>query len=136
MINYTTFTFKPKKRAENRQESKDMNDSEKLEYLIKHLEGGNMKAFSRKTGITYTTLSRIRSGEFRIASRTEKILEAYPEINRNWLLTGKGYCGDLSAKAVRDHYDRIIGEKDQIIGKLVSEIEMLRNTILALTKKD
>ena len=107
-----------------------MNDSEKLEYLIKHLEGGNMKAFSRRTGITYTTLSRIRSGEFRIASRT------YPEINRYWLVTGEGYCGDLSTKAVRDYYDRIIGEKDQIIGKLVSEIEMLRNTIIALTKKD
>lgn len=136
MINYTTFTFKPKKKAENRQESKDMNDSEKLEYLIKHLEGGNMKAFSRKTGITYTTLSRIKSGEFKIASRTEKILDTYPEINRYWLLTGEGYCGDLSTKAVRDYYDRIIGEKDQIIGKLVSEIEMLRNTIIALTKKD
>lgn len=67
-----------------------MEERERLDYLIKILEGNNAKMFAEKTGIRTDCLSRARKGINRPSSYFEKVLKAYPDVSREWLYNGVG----------------------------------------------
>ncbi len=66
--------------------------NKRFEVIIGQFEEGNKSAFCRKTGIKATTLSNIIGG--RQTDPSSKILnsvvEAYPELEALWLLSGRG----------------------------------------------
>lgn len=111
-----------------------MTETERLDYLVEHLEGGKSAAFAEKIGVRRDVISRIRAGSLRLSRRYDAILKAYPEVDRNWLLTGEGYPGDLSARSARDHYMKIIEEKDRTINALARELELQQRVIETLTE--
>lgn len=67
-----------------------MKDNERLDYLIKVLSGNNARSFAKKAGIRPDSLSRARSGKGRPSYFFGRILEAFPEVERDWLYTGVG----------------------------------------------
>lgn len=101
-----------------------MTETERIDFLIRHLEGGNAKAFSQRLGIDPSAVSRMRN---KLMSLSEKyiniILDAYPQVSRGWLETGDGYPGDLSVELVKTRYEQKIERADRIIDSLTKEIE-------------
>lgn len=67
-----------------------MSESERLDYLIKVLEGNNARVFAEKTGIRTDSLSRARKGTNHPSSYFERVLKAYPDVSREWLYNGEG----------------------------------------------
>lgn len=67
-----------------------MNENERLDYLIKVLEGNNARVFAEKTGIRTDSLSRARKGINHPSSYFERILSTYPDVSREWLYNGVG----------------------------------------------
>lgn len=111
-----------------------MNDSEIIDFLIKNLEGNNAARFASKTGISTSIVSRIRSGELRLKMRVNQILDAYPNVSRNFLETGVGYPGDISVEIVINKYKDIIAQKDEQIATLYHELRLQQRVIEKLTK--
>lgn len=106
-----------------------MNESERLDFLIRNLEGGSAIRFSEKTGIPQAQISRIKSGSLRLKSKYDKILAAYPLVNRGWLETGAGDPGDISVEVVRSRMMKAIEERDRMIFTLRREIELQQRII-------
>lgn len=67
-----------------------MEERERLDYLIRVLEGNNARVFAEKTGIRTDCLSRARKGINRPSSYFERVLKAYPDVSREWLYDGVG----------------------------------------------
>jgi len=67
-----------------------MNEHQRIDSLIKILEGDNAKAFATKTGIPESSLCRLRKGKGRPASYFDKVLSAYPVVRKRWLYFGTG----------------------------------------------
>ena len=111
-----------------------MTEAERLDYMIKMLEGDNARVFAEKIGVTTTILSRIRAGKLRLSGKYAKVLEAYPMINRSWLETGEGYPGDLNTTQTREHYLQIIANKDATIQVLTNELKLQQKVIEKLLK--
>lgn len=112
-----------------------MTEGERIDYLIKVLEGDNAARFSEKTGIDKSSLSRMRNGKIIVGRRVEDILSAYPEVSRVWMETGEGYPGDLSIDLVRKHFIGAIKEKDRVIASLTEELALQRDVIRMLMEK-
>lgn len=95
-----------------------MNEAERIDYLIKVLEGDNARAFANVTGIRTDTLSRARNGLVRPSVVYTKILAAYPSVRREWLINGNGvpFYEDL--------------EK----GEVIKRVEMLTKEVRRLAK--
>lgn len=67
-----------------------MNDKERLESLIKHLKT-NKNALARELKTSASIFRNIETGRNGIsANLARKIINRYPEINYEWVLTGKG----------------------------------------------
>lgn len=114
---------------------RQMTLSERIDFLIKNLEGDNATRFSEKTGIPKPHLSMIRSGKLGLSSmKMNFILGAYPMVNREWLETGEGYPGDLSVPLAREHYANIIAKKDRTIEVLTRELEIQQKMIEKLLR--
>lgn len=111
-----------------------MTEIERLDYIIDNLEGGNAAEFARKTGIIKSTICRMRSGQLRLASKINIICKTYPAINRHWLETGEGYCGDLNVVIVREQMKRVVKEKDEIIQALTEELRLNQEVMRKLIK--
>lgn len=109
-------------------------ERERLELLISSLEGGKKKNFADKTGITQPTLTRLFAGVLKIPHYSDKIIQAYPRISRDWLLTGVGYCGDISVDITEEHYEGILQEKERTISALTRELELQQEVIEKLLK--
>lgn len=93
-----------------------MNESQRIDYLIKLLAGNNARVFANMTGIRTDSLSRIRNGKGKPSLYFEKILAAYPEVERDWLYYGKG-------EALR-------GEKEK--GEILAKLESLEREVARL----
>lgn len=106
-----------------------MNAAERIDFLIKRLEGDNASAFAEKTGIPTPTVSKIRAGKLGYKKRIDDILRAYPEINRDWLVNGVGYVGDVDVETVKQHYGEEIAKKEKTIETLLKEIALLQRVI-------
>lgn len=111
-----------------------MTEAERIEYLIKHLEGGSGQKFAERVGISTTAIHRIRKGDYGIRLKIDAILRAYPAINRRWLETGEGYPGDLTIDLVKAHYQERIEKADKVIDHLMRRIEDLENVLQNGTK--
>lgn len=85
-----------------------MNEYERLDYLIKVLSGNNARDFALKAGIRPDILSRVRNGRGNPSYYFERILAAFPDIEREWLYTGAG------------HPTKEQREKGEILSKLES----------------
>ena len=67
-----------------------MTEKERLDYLIKVLAYNNAKEFALKANIRPDSLSRARKGTNHPSTYFERILEAFPQVQREWLYTGEG----------------------------------------------
>ena len=67
-----------------------MNEQERIDYLILALASDNARVFAEKCDINKTSLSKLRNGRFHIPKFADRILNAYPQVNPDWLLYGKG----------------------------------------------
>lgn len=67
-----------------------MSINNRVEQLIKKTTTSK-SAFSKTTGISTVILSHISSGRNKVSlTAVEQILTAYPKVNAEWLLLGKG----------------------------------------------
>jgi transcriptional regulator with XRE-family HTH domain len=63
----------------------------RLQYLVNELAGGKQGAFSLSVGWTKSAISPLINGKAPLtADKSEKLLKALPQVNREWLLTGSG----------------------------------------------
>lgn len=102
-----------------------MEGNERIDYLIKVLEGNNARKFADKTGIPPDSLSRARNGITNPSTYFTKILKAYDQVRSWWLLTGEG----------EPLYEDV--EKGEVLMKveaLEKEVRALRKAIEKLTK--
>lgn len=106
-----------------------MTEPERLELLIRVLEGSNAAEFARKIGVQESAISRMRSGKYGIRKKINSIINAYPAVNREWLESGEGYPGDISIDLVKSHYEKKLKRQEQIIDHLISHIKNLENSI-------
>lgn len=112
----------------------------------------NNTMFAEKLGIAKQTASNLCGGSKGAGKRTiDKILDAFPEVNRKWLVLGEGpmLAGDHSAQTnVGDHSNnsgnittvddrlvRLLEEATAERMKLHAERERLLNIIESLTTK-
>lgn len=95
-----------------------MTEAQRAQYLIDNCTGGSAVDFARSIGIDKTRLSKIVHGQLRLSGLFEAITNAYPAVNSQWLRTGEGYPGDLSAELVKAKYEKILAEKDALIRTL------------------
>ena len=111
-----------------------MTSSERVDYLIKTLEGNNAKRFAYKTGINTSSLCHLRKGRAHIANYVDRICQGYPQINREWLTTGVGDSGiDIRQKTAQE-YEREIGRLNETIRVLIKEIKQNQAIIRKLLK--
>lgn len=68
-----------------------MNSSEIILYIIEN-EGLNRNSFANSIGVDYKQVCDIINGDTKSITKkfAEKILHAFPQYNRVWLLTGEG----------------------------------------------
>lgn len=68
-----------------------MTDAQRIEALLKH-SGLNAKRFSMQIGLPHPDgIYHIRHGRNRISTKmADRIISAFPEIDKGWLLTGEG----------------------------------------------
>lgn len=93
-----------------------MNEAERIDYLIKTLEGNNARAFADKAGIRTDTLSRARNGRVRPSILYTRILAAYPDVRKEWLVNGEG-------EPTNEHKEKSL---------LLAEIELLHKEVRRL----
>lgn len=93
-----------------------MNESQRIDYLIKLLAGNNARVFANVAGIRTDSLSRIRNGKGKPSLYFERILSAYPEVERDWLYYGAG--------------DALRGEKEK--GEILAKLESLEREVARL----
>jgi hypothetical protein len=104
-----------------------MTESERIAFLIKALEGGNGASFAKRIGVDPPTVSRMNKGKVGIRTHTDKILNSYPAVNRDWLETGEGYPGDLTVDLVKAHYQARINKNEMIIDHLIKRLNELES---------
>ena len=100
-----------------------LTEAQRAQYLIDHCSGGSAVDFARSIGIDKTRLSKIVNGKLRLNGLFDTILNAYPNVNHQWLRTGMGYPGDLSTELLRARYEKVIAEKDALIRTLQRVID-------------
>ena len=106
-----------------------MTEAERIDFLIRHLEGGNGAAFGKKIGANIPTVSKMRKGVVGYSRRINDIIAAYPSVSRRWLETGEGYPGDLSVDLVKSVYEEKINRCDRIIDQLSRRINELEERL-------
>ena len=106
-----------------------MTESERIDYLIRVLAGGNAAEFAQRIGKNRSLVTRLRSPKYpnKIRLYIDDILRAYPSINRSWLETGEGYPGDLTVDLVRAHYEEKLKRNETVIDHLIQRIAELEN---------
>ena len=100
-----------------------MTEPERIDYLIRVLSGNNARNFALKAGIRPDSLSRARNGRGTPSFYFERILAAFPDVEREWLYRGVG--------------EPIKEEKSEIIARLDSlerEVRSLRELLERIAK--
>lgn len=109
-----------------------MSISERVEAIVEF--EGSQRKFAEKTGIAQTTISRMVSRQANIRSdNIVAIVEAYPNLNVKWLITGEGEMWEQDKPATReapleDTEKELL--KDEVISLLKSKIRMMTQAIL------
>lgn len=125
----------------------DYEMNKRLKYLITEVYKTTPFDFSKKyddtRGVKTSAIMRERNG---ISNKMlDLICSAYPEINRNWLLTGEGQIlnnsqNENSGTIVNNGGDgnsffTPATDKDELIQQLKDEVSYLRQLVTALTSK-
>ena len=100
-----------------------MKENERIDLLVKILEGDNARAFATKTGIPPSSLCRVRKGQGKPASYFGRILDAYPEVRKVWLYTGNGE--PLKEKSERGEILQKIERLEREVRRLASLVEKM-----------
>ena len=106
-----------------------MTEAERIEFLIVNLENSNARAFADKIGCSAPVVSRLRKGKIGIKLHVDSIINAYPRVNRSWLMTGEGHPGDITIDLVKEQYDRKLERAETIIDHLTRRINELENRL-------
>jgi len=105
-----------------------------MEILLRTLSNGNTHDFARMLNVTPSTISRMSNGYIPLTPYyADKICTAFPQVNRDFVLSGKGYPGDLDVQLVKQRYESIISEKNALIRTLRKELELQQKVIAKLT---
>lgn len=107
---------------------------ERLELLISALEGDNQLKFATRCGVPSSTFSRVKMGIIKLRSQVDKIVTAYPQVSRDWLMTGIGYPGDISLDIAKRYYEKALEERNETIHILSKELEIQQQLIEELNK--
>lgn len=110
-------------------------EGERMALIINALEGGNQRRFGQKVDMLPSTVSRVISGELSLRKHIDKIIRIYPEVSREWLVSGVGYPGDISLDIARTYYEKVIRDRNETIHILSKEIELQQDIIRDLQKK-
>jgi len=102
-----------------------MNEFERIDYLVKILEGNNAKAFCIKTGIAEASLCRVRKGRGRPAAYYGRIVAAYDQVRKQWLYSGTG-------EPLKEKKEK--GEIIQRLDSLEKEVKRLASLIEKMVK--
>jgi len=103
-----------------------MTEPQRIDYLVSVLEGGNAKAFAEKAGIRQQAVTGLRHGQCRMEKYVAKILQAYPDVDDKWLITG----GGEPLRSVREK-----GEVLRKVEAMEKELKRLARAVETLTKK-
>jgi len=98
-----------------------MEIAERIDYLVNELTYNNGRAFAGKTGLPESSVSKWRKG-VRHPSREamEKILAAFPEVRREWLVDGNGQ--PFVGKRIPKDITRELMERVDALGKKMDRI--------------
>lgn len=112
-----------------------MSEADRIRHIIKSLEGGVAAAFAKKIGVSLPTVSKMQNGKIGIRKHIEKILKAYPNVRREWLMTGEGYPGHISLNEVIEHYEERIRNNEDTIRYLTRKLEEIEGLQMGLQAK-
>jgi len=105
--------------------------------VVKLIEktASSKSAFSKSTGISTVILSHISSGRNKVSlTAVEQILNAYPSVNAEWLLLGKGQIfkdgidQDATAELILQ-LDKMDEELKRTHKSLNNQLSQIRNTL-------
>lgn len=109
-----------------------MSISECIEALVDY--EGSQRKFAEKTGIAQTTISRMVSKQGNIRSdNILAIVEAYPNLNVKWLITGEGEMWISENEQPREtplSDDEKEAMKDEMIELLKFQVNTMKKAIL------
>lgn len=108
-----------------------MTESDRINYLIDVLAAGSAVRFGEKIGVTKSTITKLRQESYPngLKGYVDRIIEAFPCVNRVWLQTGEGYPGDLTTDLVKAHYEDKLRRADRIIDHLSRRIDELEKQL-------
>lgn len=113
-------------------------EAKRINAIIDFYENGIGYKFAEKIGVTPSTVSSLRQGRFRIHTYAERILAAYPTLNRIWLLTGYSRMDrrNMYSDEEMSEMERKVAEKEKIIEELREQIRRQGAIIDTLLKKE
>lgn len=97
---------------------------------LKDLSGLSETAFAKKIGVTQNTLWSQLNGARKLSLETAMaILEAYPDVDSNWLLRGTGDMMLLNNNQDKrmDSLVDVIAMQQETIQNLLEKIKQLKN---------
>lgn len=115
-----------------------MNINKRVELLVEKTSTSK-STFSVATGISTVILSHISSGRNKVSlTAVEQILKAFPSVNAEWLILGKGSMfkdalSDNVASDLNDNLDAVQQETQRYIKSIESKISKMRDTISDLS---
>lgn len=118
-----------------------LNEGDRLMLLIDELCCGSQVNFAKATGINITSLNKIVTGSgeqlgLHLTQRyINKICQAFPNVNQQFLLDGVSYPGDISVHYVKARYEVLLADKDKEISFLRDTIQTQNLTIKGLLEK-
>ena len=105
-----------------------MKISERIDHLVDILCHRNGKEFAKQAELSYTSLSMWRQNDRKPPyDALERILKAYPEVRREWLIEGKGK--PLVTKRTRKR------STDEEIMKRLDEMDRRLDEVLSILQK-
>ena len=110
-----------------------MSTEERITQLISLLEGGNAKRFAEYAGIPEASMSRVRNGKASANAYIQRILAAYPEVRKSWLVSGEG--SPLRRDEEKGRVERRLELLEKEVGRLASAIEKLEETLRKVPTK-
>ena len=98
--------------------------TERFAYLVEELTNGNMSEFSKRTGISYTSVNEHYKGikTNPKISFLNKLINSFENINTEWLVTGKGQPFNVGVHNTRLSYKEL-KEGNQVNHKDLSNIQ-------------
>lgn len=102
-----------------------MTPSERIDHLVRMLEGNNARVFAEKTNIPPSSLCRVRKGIGNPETYFNRILAAYPQVRKQWLFSATGE--PLKEKKEKGEVLAKIESLEKEVRRLAGLIEELLN---------